>query len=250
MSRISAHDGKSLIVAFDHGMGGASHAGMARPGQTINELIAAGADAFLTSIGLAEAYAPALERVGLVLNLDLCTGNEEAAVREALALGADMGKFVLTPWNPEQPDSIARTRHLAAICHAYGLPLMVEPIPVSFEEREAHTPENIGKGAKIACEIGADVVKMQYTGSPETFRPIMETLYRPVVILGGPQRDDDEGLLRGIRDALDAGAIGIAIGRNIWAHERPAHMVAALAAIIHGGASSAAAMRELTATVR
>ena len=77
----------------------------------------------------------------------------------------------------------------------------------------------------------------------------MAALFRPVVILGGPERSDDRGVLQGIHDAMNAGAIGVAIGRNIWNRERPAHMVAALGAIIHGGASVESAMRELGGVV-
>jgi DhnA family fructose-bisphosphate aldolase class Ia len=243
--RITASDGRSLVVAFDHGLGGSNHAGMAYPGQTLDEVIAAGADAILTTVGLVRQYGAKLTRVGIVVNLDLCSGHEETAVREATLLGVEMGKFIFTPWNAETPDSLARTRHLVAVCHEWGLPLMVEPIPVSFEEKSAHTPENIGKAAKMACEVGADVVKMQYSGDPEGFRQIMSTLYRPVVILGGPGRNDARGVLQDIRHAMDAGAIGIAVGRNIWEHERPAHMVAALAAIIHEDAPVDVAMRQL-----
>jgi DhnA family fructose-bisphosphate aldolase class Ia len=244
-ARLTAADGRSLVVAFDHGIGGANHAGMADPGRTLDEVIAAGADAILTTPGLVQEYGAKLSRIGLVLNLDLCVGHEETAVREAMLLGADMGKFIFTPWSADVPDSLARTRHLVAVCHEWGLPLMVEPIPVSFEETAAHTPENIGKAAKMACEVGADVVKMQYSGDPESFGRIMATLYRPVVILGGPGRNDDRAVLQDIRYAMDAGATGITIGRNIWERDRPGQMVAALAAIIHEGASVEAAMRQL-----
>jgi class I fructose-bisphosphate aldolase/fructose-bisphosphate aldolase/2-amino-3,7-dideoxy-D-threo-hept-6-ulosonate synthase len=248
-ARIAAEDGRSLIVAFDHGMGGANYSGMASPGRTLDEVISAGADAVLTTIGIAEAFSSKLNRVGLILNLDLATGNEESAVRAVMAVGAEMGKFILTPWNPEVPDSVARAQHLAAVCHQWGLPLMVEPIPVSFSSTESHTPERIGQAARIACEIGADVVKMQFTGDARSFQQVMGTLYRPVVILGGPERSDDRSLLQGIHDAISAGAIGIAIGRNIWNRERPGRMVAALGEIIHGGGSVEAAMRELGGVV-
>ena len=124
-------------------------------------------------------------------------------------------------------------------------PMMVEPIPVSFEERSAHTPENIGKGAKMACELDSDIVKMQYSGDPESFQEIMSTLYRPVVILGGPGRNNERAVLQDIRHAMDAGAIGTTIGRNIWEHESPAKMVAALAAIVHEDATVDQAMRHL-----
>src|SRR3712207_2728425 len=131
---LMAEDGRSLVVAFDHGMGGANHAGMASPGRTLDEVIAAGADAVLVTVGLAQEYGAMLHRVGLVLNMDLTTGHEEAAARQATLLGADMGKFIFTPFSRDVPDSLARTGHLVAVCHEYGLPLMADPIPVSFEE--------------------------------------------------------------------------------------------------------------------
>jgi class I fructose-bisphosphate aldolase/fructose-bisphosphate aldolase/2-amino-3,7-dideoxy-D-threo-hept-6-ulosonate synthase len=101
----------------------------------------------------------------------------------------------------------------------------------------------------MACEIGADVVKMQFTGDAVSFQKVVGTLYRPVVILGGPERGDERGMLQGIHDAMEAGAIGIAIGRNIWNRERPGRMVAALGEIIHGGASVDVAMRGLGSVV-
>lgn len=244
-ARISAADGRTVVLAFDHGLGGARHAGMQYPGATLNECIIAGADAVLTTPGLARTYGDALTRIGVVLTLDLASGYDETAVREAVLLGAEMGKFIFTPWSPQVPDSLARTRHIISVAHDAGLPMMIEPIPVSFEERSAHTPENIGKGAKMACELDSDIVKMQYSGDPESFQEIMSTLYRPVVILGGPGRGDARGVLQDIRHAMDAGAIGTTIGRNIWEHERPARMVAALAAIVHEDASVDVAMRQL-----
>jgi len=244
-SRIFAADGRSVVLAFDHGIGGARHAGMRYPGPTLSDCILAGSDAILTTPGLARQYGDIMSRVGLVLTLDLAAGYEETAVREAILLGAEMGKFIFTPWNSEVPDSINRTRHMVSVAHDAGLPMMIEPIPVSFEEKSAHTPENIGKAAKMACEIDSDIVKMQYSGDPESFQEIMSTLYRPVVILGGPGRGNVRAVLEDIRHAMDAGAVGTTIGRNIWEHESPARVVAALAAIVHEDASVDVAMRQL-----
>jgi DhnA family fructose-bisphosphate aldolase class Ia len=244
-SRISASDGRTVVLAFDHGLGGARHAGMQYPGPTLNECIIAGADAVLTTPGLARQYGECLSGVGVVLTLDLAAGYEESAVREAMLLGAEMGKFIFTPWSTSVPDSLARTRNIISVAHDAGLPMMIEPIPVAFEETSAHTPENIGKAAKMACELDSDIVKMQYSGDPESFQEIMSTLYRPVVILGGPGRNDERAVLQDIRHAMDAGAIGTTIGRNIWEHSQPARMVAALAAIVHEDAPVDVAMRQL-----
>jgi len=75
VARIAAEDGRSLIVAFDHGVGGANYSGMASPGRTLDEVTAAGADAVLTTVGIAETFGSKLNLVGLILNLDLATGN-------------------------------------------------------------------------------------------------------------------------------------------------------------------------------
>ena len=244
-ARIFGSDGKSVVLAFDHGMGGARHAGMKNPGQTLRDCISAGSDAVLITPGLARQFGEDLTSVGVVINLDIASGNDDAAVREAMLLGVEMGKFIFYPGSEAVPDSQARTRHMIVTAHDQGLPVMVEPIPVSFEAKHAHTPANIGTGAKIACEIGADVVKMQYSGDPESFAEIMETLYRPVVILGGPNRGNLRGVLEDIKNAMDAGARGTTIGRNIWEAEAPERVIAALSAIVHEGATVDQAARRL-----
>ena len=244
-ARMFAADGKSVVLAFDHGMGGARHAGMKNPGQTLRNCIAAGSDAVLITPGLARQFGEDLTNVGIAINLDIASGNDAEAVREAMLLGVEMGKFIFYPGSEAVPDSQARTRHMIVTAHDAGLPVMVEPIPVSFEAKHAHTPENIGTGAKIACEIGADIVKMQYSGDPDSFAAIMETLYRPVVILGGPNRGDLRSVLQDIRYSMDAGAKGTTIGRNIWEHEAPERVIAALAAIVHEDATVEQAARQL-----
>lgn len=245
ISRLLASDGRSLIVAFDHGIYGMNYSGMAKPEETLADMLPAGADAVLITVGLARRYESLLSRVGLVLNLDFAAEDAEASVREALLLGAEAAKYIFFPWNERAPEALAKTKRLAMACHEWGLPLMVETIPVSFEAKEAHTVEKIGQAARIGCELGADIIKMQYTGDQESFRAIVESLYAPVVVLGGARDGELRTLLQNVRGALDAGAIGVAIGRYIWDNERPAHVVAALSALIHGNATVDQAMREL-----
>ena len=245
LSRIFASDGKSLVLAFDHGAGGANFAGMADQAKTLRESVAAGADAVLTTVGVARNHGAVIDRIGLVLSLDRLTGDPEFAVIEAVRLGADAGKVICTPWSKENPDSISDTRRLASVCHDWGLPLMVETIPVSFQATDQHTPEKIGQAAKIGEEIGADVLKIHYTGDLASFKQAIKPLALPVVVLGGPSRPDPRSTLADVVGAMESGAVGVAIGRNIWGYERPARMVAALASIIHGGASADQAAREL-----
>ena len=245
VSRIFAKDGRSLIVAFDHGAGGANFAGMADQAKTIREVTAAGADAILTTVGVARNHAALIERLGLVLSLDGLVDDPEYAVIDAVKLGADVGKVICTPWSKESPRSVSECRRLATVCHAWGFPLMVETIPVAFQATDEHTPDKIGRAAKIGEELGADVLKIHYMGDVETFKQAIKPLVVPIVVLGGPARDDPRLTLADVAGAMSAGAVGIAIGRNIWAYKNPGRMVAALASILHGGASADEAVREL-----
>ena len=245
MANLFADDGKSLILAFDHGITGANYAGMATPERTLTDAVAAGADAILTTVGQALRFGRIISRVGLVINLDDLVEEPTYGVKQALSVGADMGKVIAFPGHATQLDSIHRAARLCAIAHEYSLPMMVEPIPVSFESKADHTPDKIGPAARMAAEMGADLLKIQYTGDAASFRQIMAPLFRPAIVLGGPNRGNIREVFTDVRAAIDEGAVGIAIGRNIWAHEHPAKVVAAMGAIIHGGASVDQAMSEL-----
>lgn len=245
LSRLFADDGRSLIVAFDHGASGANHAGMLDQAKTIREVIAAGADAILTTVGVALNHESLIERIGLVLNLDGLVDDPEYAVRDAIRLGADVGKVVCTPWSSDKPNSVAEVRRLNTVCRSWGLPLMVETIPVSFQATDQHTPDKIGRAAKIGEELGAAILKIHYTGEIASFRDVLRPLVTPVIVLGGPPRPDPRSTLADVAGAMEGGARGIAIGRNIWAHEHPGRMVAALRRIIHDGATIDEAAREL-----
>src|SRR5664280_1854318 len=111
---------------------------------------------------------------------------------------------------------------------------MAEMLPRGFEGGEdSRTPENITFAFRLGAEMGADMIKTEYTGSPETFKELCASVYTPVLILGGGKKVPEEQLLTEIKEALDAGGSGVAMGRNIWGHEEPARYAGAIARIIH-----------------
>ncbi len=244
-SRMFAQDGKSLTLAFDHGNWGANTQGMADPAKTLREAVAAGIDAVLTTVGQAMNFGDIISRVGLAINMDDLVGDPAYAVDQAMAIGADMGKVIAYPGSETDAHSVQKTHRLSALCRAKNFPLMIEPIPHSFESKEHHTEEKIGMAARQAAEVGADLLKIQYSGDVESFRRVLAPLFRPVIVLGGPNRGDIRAVLTDVHGAMSCGAVGIAIGRNIWAHETPAKVIAAMAILIHGGGTVDEAMREL-----
>jgi class I fructose-bisphosphate aldolase len=81
--------------------------------------------------------------------------------------------------------------------------------------------------------MGADIVKVSYTGSAESFREVVAGCSVPVVIAGGPKMDSDRDILEMVKGSIDAGGAGASIGRNVFQHHDPRRMVAAICAIVH-----------------
>ncbi len=95
---------------------------------------------------------------------------------------------------------------------------------------------------RVGGELGADLIKTSIALPVDRFQKVLQTCYRPVVILGGAKVDDEAALLTTVQQAVQAGAAGVAIGRNVWQHPNPAGMCRALVALVHGGASVSQAL--------
>jgi class I fructose-bisphosphate aldolase len=93
--------------------------------------------------------------------------------------------------------------------------------------------------------MGADIVKVSYTGSPETFREVTEGCSIPVVIAGGPKMSSDRDILEMVKGSIEAGGAGVSIGRNVFQHKNPTRMIMAFSAIINDGAGVEDALKIL-----
>lgn len=86
----------------------------------------------------------------------------------------------------------------------------------------------------MAFELGADIVKTEYTGDAASMRDIINGCPVPVMVLGGSKTNDMDGLLQGTRDAISVGARGAIYGRNVWQQPDPVAVSRQLRDIIHG----------------
>jgi class I fructose-bisphosphate aldolase len=257
MYRIFRGDGRSLVVAMDHGSGLNVYPALADPARVLDAMVAGGADAVLTTPGIVKQFSHNLQSVGLILRVDgghseLGSGFDEYrllySVEDALRLGADAVACMGFPGTPHETLTLGNIATLAAHCQSWGMPLMVEMVPGGFMNIELHTPEHIRLAARIGAELGADFIKTEFAGSADSFRQVTENCYRPVLVLGGSKKDDDRGLFTMVEAALNAGAAGAVIGRNIWGHAHPRAMVTALSQMIHRDASVDEALDVLATT--
>ena len=255
MNHIFSSDKKTFILAMDHGSNFNVLPSMKKPGNIIRECASAGADAFLTSPGLADKFAAEFLGKGIILRIDggvSQLGREPRPLQtiidpeEAVVIGADAIITMSFPGSRFESESLGAAARNIQKAHRWGLPVVAEALPRGFEGGDdSRTPQNLIFACRQAAELGADIVKTEYTGSIETMRELVESVYVPVVILGGAKKVPERELLQEVRDALDAGAAGVAMGRNIWGRENPARCTAAIAKLIHENCSVETALKEL-----
>ncbi len=255
MNHIFQPDGKTFILAMDHGSNFKVLPAMKDSKKLIHDIASAGADAFLSTIGMADKVQPDFLGKGIILRIDggvSCLSKPTKAMQivanaeDALRLGADAVITMSFPGSVFENEVLSNMARVALDCHKWGLPVLAEALPRGFEPAEdARTPENITFACRQSVELGADMVKTNYTGDQKSFAELCESVYAPVVILGGAKKVPERELLQEIKEALEAGAAGVAMGRNIWGNDDPVHYAAAIAKLIHENCSVDAALKEM-----
>lgn len=255
LNHIFREDGKTLVVAMDHAALFGAMDGLKDPGTVIRQVRSGGADAILTSYGVCKQFTQEIGGMGLILRVD---GGISALARErgplrlvcqvedALRLGADAVGVMGMPGSRFESQTLPYLSKVVGQCAGWNLPVLAEMLPGGFENpSELWTPQGIADACRIGAELGADLIKTAYTGDVESFAKVVEQVYVPIVVLGGTRSEDPRDLLALIHGAMQAGACGVACGRNIFQWKEPARMVQAIAAIIHDGASVGTALELL-----
>lgn len=245
LRRIFKADGRTVIVAMDHGMGLNVNPALDRTGEVLKAIVAGGADAVLVSYGIALKYADVLQDIGVIVR---CDGGYSAipsaagghprmlfSVEDALRAGADAVACNGFPGTPDEQDCMKNLAALVSQGNAWGVPVMAEMLPGGFGSEVPKTVENVRLAARTGCEYGASIIKTTYTGTPQEFRQVIDASYQPVIVLGGEATSDLPALFDCIEQAVGVGAAGVAIGRNVWKHPHPEAVTRVLVALVHGG---------------
>jgi DhnA family fructose-bisphosphate aldolase class Ia len=255
-------NGRCLDVAIDHGVCNEPTfmPGLENIGAVVDQLIAAGPDAIQMNYGQADLLQarPERDKPALVMRLDM--GNPyndrrhrvmwaELQNRDEPIIGAlemDAACVVLNLFMlPDEPElfrqcvaNIAATR---AACSKYGMPLMIEPlVMLPNDVRGGYQvdgdAEKIVPLVRLAAEMGADIIKADPTADPAVFHRVIEAARVPVLVRGGG-KEDLRTVFTKSAALLAQGAQGLVYGRNIYQHDNPKRVVAALMAMIHRGVS-------------
>ncbi|MEM3463881.1 MAG: 2-amino-3,7-dideoxy-D-threo-hept-6-ulosonate synthase [Candidatus Bathyarchaeia archaeon] len=251
MKRIFASDGRTVIVPMDHGVTIGPIDGLVKMQDVIDKIAAGGADAVVLHKGLAKNVDTG--RLGLIIHVSASTkvGPDAnwkvkvCSVEETIRLGCDAISVHVNMGAVHEPEMLMKLGMLADECDAWEIPLLAMMYPRGPKIQSENDPEAVAHAARLGAELGADVIKTNYTGDPDSFRKVVESCPVPVVIAGGPKVDTTKGFLEMVYDAVKAGCAGVSIGRNVFQHRNPTLMTRALVGIVHEGMDVDSALKLL-----
>ncbi len=245
-----ADSGRAYVVAIDHGMLFGVQEGSEDAVPTVERSLATDPDGLFISPGLLarSGHLFAHRRAASpIVRLDYLTLDEHAKPygdrhrvlcppARAAALGADAVVMYLMFGAADGEtfaDNLAAIGQAIGEAHDLGLPLIAEVVAWGSQARDRRDADLLTYGSRLAVEVGADVIKTEYTGDPQSMARLVRGCPAPVMVLGGAKVDSLDALLDMTRDALRAGVAGVIYGRNIWQADDPAKVGAAVRSLVH-----------------
>jgi len=232
--------GLSLILPIDHGYFLGPTRRLEDPWKTVEPLLPY-TDALMLTRGILRSSmdpridTPIVLRVSggsSILSEDLSNETITTSVVEALRMNASAVSLSIFVGSPHEHQSLSNLASLVDDCEDFGIPVLaVTAVGRELEKRDARY---LSLCCRIAAELGARFVKTYYC---EGFDKVVEGCPVPVLIAGGPKMDTELDALRTAHEAIQAGAVGVVMGRNIWQNDHAVAMIRAVRAVIHGDAT-------------
>ncbi len=252
---INRETGNTVIVPMDHGVSMGPIEGLKDLAKTVNAVAEGGANAVVLHKGVVgfghRGYG---KDVGLIIHLSASTSlspdpNEKVLVctiEEAIKLGADAISIHINIGSKTEAYQLRKLGEISGLACEWGMPLLAMMYPRG-EGINQYDEKAVALAARVGAELGADIVKTNFTGDVGSFKRVVEGCPVPIVVAGGPKMSNNEELLTMVRAAMDAGARGVAIGRNIFQADDPTKMTKAISMIVHENAEVGEALEFLEA---
>lgn len=251
---IDRNSHRTVIIPMDHGVTVGPIDGLADMRTTIGKVVAGGANGILMHKGIVRAgHRGTGQDVGLIIHLSGGTSLSPdpnakelvCTVEEAIKLGADAVSVHINLGAETDTDMLRQLGQISERCLEWQMPLVAMMYTRGPKIQDEYEVQNVKHAARVGAELGADIVKVVYTGSVESFAGVVQGCPVPVVIAGGEKMGSDEEIFRMVEGALQAGAAGVSIGRNAFQHDDPTKMVQAMSKMVHHNASVAEAIEAL-----
>ncbi len=246
--------GRAIVVPMDHGVSVGPIYGVIDLRETVNKVAEGGANAVLMHKGLPRRTHRGTGRdIGLIIHLSASTALSQSpnsktlvgSVEDAIRLGADAVSVHINLGDTTEGEMLKQLGEVCTKAGLWGMPVLAMMYARGPQVQNEYDVEVVKHCARVAEELGADVVKVAYTGSPETFSEVVEGCCIPVLIAGGPKMNSQRDIVQMVYDSIQAGGSGLSVGRNIFQDDNPTKLVKALHGVVHEGHDVETAMAVL-----
>lgn len=236
---IRPEDGRCLMLAVDHGYFLGPTERLEVPSRAITPLLPY-ADSLMLTRGVLRTSVPPERDIPIVLRVSGATSiigedlSKEAivtSIEEAIRLNVSCLALSIFVGSKYEHQTLANLAKLVDQGERYGIPVLAV---TAVGKEMARDARYLGLACRVAAELGAHVVKTYYC---DNFEEVVEGCPVPLIIAGGKKLSEPDALKLS-HDAVQHGAVGVDMGRNIWQSDWPVAMVKAVRAIVHGKADA------------
>lgn len=237
---IKPETGRAVWLAIDHGYFLGPISKLEEPGKTIRPLLPF-TDAIMLTRGILRNCVDAAIDKPIILRVSggnsivgpaLSNEGIQTCMEEAIRLNASAVAFSIYVGTADEHQTLMGLGELVNEGARYGIPVLaVTAVGKELEKRDA---KYLGLSCRIAAELGAGMIKTYYC---EDFEKVAKGCPVPLVIAGGPKLKTELDALKLAYDAVQEGAAGVDMGRNIWQSDNALGMIRAVKKIVHENAS-------------
>lgn len=235
-SIIKPETNRTLMLAVDHGYFLGPTTNLEDPKRTITPLLPY-ADAIMLTRGVLRNCVPPESQVSVVLRVsggssiigkDLANEGIITSIKDAIRLNASAVALSIFVGSEYEHQTLLNLARLVDEAEEFGMPVLaVTAVGKELEKRDARY---LALSSRIAAEFGAHFVKTYYC---DGFEKVVEGCPVPIVIAGGPKLNTEMDVFELTWRAIQEGAVGVDMGRNIWQSNYPVAMIRAIRAIVH-----------------
>ena len=249
-------NGRGVWIPMDHGISAYPEKGLERMDEVVSSCISGGADAIILQKGALSYYVEETGWSNFICHVSVSTANagekDQYKVRvakadECLIRGANAVSAQINLGDYFEPEMIKEMGDLTGEALALGMPTlgMIYPRGPYLKISEGDITNGVAHAARVAWELGCDVVKVPWTGDVESFKLVCQAVPIPVLISGGPRGISFTELLHIVELSISAGGSGVCIGRQVFGSNNPESCVKALRAVVHENSTSVEASKLL-----
>lgn len=181
--------------------------------------------------GIAEKYQKEIKesKIPLILKLNgktkLVKGDpisrQLCTIEEAINLGASAIGYTIYIGSKHESEMFNQFAKIEEKAHRKGLPVILWIYPRGSGTKGKKKTDLMAYSARVGLELGADIIKIKYEGDKKDLRWAVENAGKTKIVVAGGMKKEEKDFLKQIKEIMESGCIGLAIGRNVWQSKDP-----------------------------